>query len=519
MLNGLIDKLFTNLPIQQQSSRSNAGTITGTKQAKQLPAVPAVAQLKEVSVAQVLQMVLDDKNVDKKAKDFLQYHAEEAELIKAANKLLDEYSKKSSHENFTKLNDALPDLRDEINEKTDLMAGIIGEYALCKVKEVRKTFLDTVLEKDSSEMGPLFDKLIAQTTLGQEVDEKFKNRFLSYTLQSSKFATGEGRVKELMSLLGDRNIVINTLALGGPKAGQANPDVDNPKSEKSNARDKQADANLLKKVGGNLAEFVKEKQKAPDPRTVNPKKDEIGNLQIFMDKSDKLLPVYYGLQGDENVKAYASPMFTAVHHELGHLTNALKGQHGKKSDKYTGSEGALASLTDEEELQNISLDKFSDKAFTDELGLPERIAHGSLGGLDLASPDGLSEGQLFSDMQMWDERTYGKKKKLYHSLLTHIKTIADKYWGKYTNWKFKPSGVKKIAAAVETIGSRSDVITGQITAVKKLAATAKSGDASSRTEVTIKFYDVLSAISIDSEEQINVTIVELKKILATWFSD
>jgi hypothetical protein len=312
--------------------------------------------------------------------------------------------------------------------------------------------------------------------------------------------------------------VIDTLAIGGPKAGQNDPDTDNPKSEKTDARDKVADAQLLKKVGGNLAEFVKEKQKLPDTRAVNPKKEEIGNLKVFMDRSDKLLPIYYGLKGSEDVKAFASPMFTAVHHELGHLANALKGKHGKKADKYTGQEGNLANLTDEEELQNISLDKFSDKAFTDELGLPERIAHGSLGGLDLASPDGLNEAGLFSDMQMWDEKTYGKKKKLYHALLTQIKTIADKYWGKYTNWKFKPSGVKKIAEAVTTIGSKSETITNQIALIKKLATTAKGGDASSRTEVTIKFYDVLAAMSIDSEDKMNATSVELKKILDTWFA-
>jgi hypothetical protein len=60
---------------------------------------------------------------------------------------------------------------------------------------VRKTFLDTVLAKDVAEMRPLFDKLLNQITLAERVDEKFKYRFLSCVLQSSKFVTGEGRFK------------------------------------------------------------------------------------------------------------------------------------------------------------------------------------------------------------------------------------------------------------------------------------------------------------------------------------
>src|SRR5262249_44601334 len=153
--------------------------------------------------------------------------------------------------NFAKLNKDLPGIRDEITKQTDLQAGIIAEYAACKTEAVRKTLFDTVLAKDAAEVRALFDKLLDQRTLAPEgvqeegsdqvkyVDEKFKYRFLSYVLQSSKYATGEGRFRELMGLLGDRNVVIDQLGYGGPKAGLAVPD-DNPKSEKTDARDKDA---------------------------------------------------------------------------------------------------------------------------------------------------------------------------------------------------------------------------------------------------------------------------------------
>ncbi len=615
--------MFTNVPTQQQEFRSNAGAIAGTKQVKQLPAVPALTQLQQAHIVPVLQMVLDENNVKAKAVKFLKCHDEERELIYEANNLLTVYSKKGSTDNFNKLNNNLPGIRDKINTVTDFMADIIGEYADCKNGKIREDFFKIVLDKNSNEIGPLFDQLIGKIILGKDksaklgngkddniiedknlddknlnnniiedknlddknlnsniiedknlddknlnsniiedknlddknqnnniiedknlddknlnsniiedknlddknlnsniiedniiedkdIDVKFKNRFLSYVLQSMKFETGAGRVKELMRLIGNRTITINTLEMGGPKAGQLDPENDNPKSEKTDKRDKNKDKELLKKVGGNLAEFVKEKRKLGDRRIVNPDSKNIGNLQIFMDSSDKLLPVYYGLRKNEEVEAYTSPMFTAVHHELGHLTNALKGKHGRKEDKYSDEKG-LSGLTDEEELYNISLDKFSDKAFSDELRLPERIAHTSFGGLDKGSfNDELDEKLLSSDMRLWDEKTYGRKK--YYDLIDTIKTITDESWSKHTSWRFKPSGVQTIAAEIKEINGNTNDIKKQLETVKKYAIKFKDEKSSDRTEVTQKFYEALAKMSLDSEETINNTRLELKNV-------
>ncbi len=261
----------------------------GERDGFSMPAHPVQARAASAfSPVPVAQMVLDISNVQEKAGIFLACHAEEAKLISQANTLLGNYSNDATDENFNLLNQALPGIRDKITEQTELQAGIMGEYAACATESVRKTFLDAVLAKDSSEIRPLLDQLMGQITLSDGVDEKFKHRFLASVLQSSKFATGAGRLKELMGLLGERKVVIDKLTYGGPKAGLADYDTDNPKSEKVNARDPAADARLLKASGGNLAEYIKAKRGTEAARVANPKKTEIRNVTVLMDSSQKL---------------------------------------------------------------------------------------------------------------------------------------------------------------------------------------------------------------------------------------
>jgi hypothetical protein len=481
-----------------------------------------------LSTARVVQAVLDLENVREKASQFLACHEKESELIGKANVLLTNYSKDATPANFAKLNKDLPGIRDEITKQTDLQAGIIAEYAACKTEAVRKTFLDTVLAKDATELRPLFDKLLDQTTLAPErqqeegsdqvkyVDEKFKYRFLSYVLQSSKYATGEGRFRELMGLLGDRNVVIDKLPYSGPKAGLADPDTDNPKSEKTDARDKAADAELLKQSGGNLAEYIKAKRELDDTRTENPRKGELGNVTVLMDSSQQLLPVYYGLTGEKEVEAYTSPLFTAIHHELGHVVNSLKGKGGRKADKYTGAEGALLSLTDEEELQNISLDRFSDKAFTDELRLPERIAHGAFSGLDSATPK-LDEQFVKEDFKKWDKLTYRMDGRRLELLQT-IKALAAKNWDPYTKGGSKPDGVKEIATALTTPKSTRKQVMEQLGQIKGIADTSRKAPSKRRQQATKDFYAVVADLKFGSDEELAASTKALNDFAGKWFA-
>ncbi len=421
-------------------------------------------------------------------------------MIRQANTLLANYSNDATDVNFNLLNQALPGIRDKITEQTELQAGIMCEYAACGTEAVRKAFLDTVLAKDSSEMRPLFDQLLSQITLGEGVDEKFKHRFLASVLQSSKFATGAGRVKELVGLLGERKVVIDKLTYGGPKAGLEDFDTDNPKSEKLNARDPSADAKLLKEAGGNLAEFVKAKRGTEAARVENPKKTEIRNVTVLMDSSQQLLPVYYGLTPQKQVQAYTSPMFTAVHHELGHVVNALKGKGGRKADKYTADDDDLLFLTDEEELENISLDRYSDKAFTDEIGLPERIAHHAFTGLDAATPQ-LNQDFMKQDLQRWDERTYKVDEKRL-GLLRKIKSLVNQDWSPYTLNGVRPAGVTRIANALAALQTTRKGVLQQLNAVRQLALGSHGQLSVARSKTTSKFYEVVATMKFNTPEEL-----------------
>jgi hypothetical protein len=540
-----VSRQASRLPQQRQQNASHAGRlaqlaamVNGSplvrrqlKQRDEMQRKPlaALAQLTQAGFSsvpspQVAQLALDAENVQEKATQFLAAHDKESVLIGQANLLLKNYSEDATPANLKKLNDALPGIRDDINKLTDAQAAIVAEYAGCGVAGVRKTFLDAVLKKDSTELGPLFNKLIAQTSLAPErdqpedaeevvhVDEKFKYRFLSYVLQSSKYAAGEGRFRELMGLLGERQVVIDKLALSAPKAGLADPDTDNPKSEKRDARDKGADKRLLEDKGGNLAEFVKAKQQARrdagDTRDVNPARTEIRNVTVFMDSSQKLLPVYYGLTGQKEIQAFTSQQFTAVHHELGHMVNALKGQHGKKADKYGPTEGALGKLTDEEELQNISLDQFSDKAFTDELGLPERIAHHGYTELNKAVTE--FSGDFGTELSDWDKLTY-KLDARRVNILGRIKALTAKNWGAYTSGRSKPDGVIEIGNVLVTLKTTRKDVKAQLGLVKEKAAGAQARPSSRRTDPTKEFYAMGAGMKFESVEDLNATDAAITK--------
>ncbi|HEX5432951.1 MAG TPA: hypothetical protein VFY05_01835, partial [Candidatus Angelobacter sp.] len=298
---------------------------------------------------------------------------------------------------------------------------------------------------------------------------------------------------------GDRQVVIGARRFGAPLAGLERPE-DDPKSQKTDARDKRADQQLLHEKGGNLAEFIKAKRAQGETRVANPEKATIGNVQVDMDSSQQLLPVYFGLTGSKEVNAYTAPLFTAIHHELGHAVNRLKGVHGRKTDRYTPDEGLLSGLTDEEELQNISLDRYSDKAFTDELNLSERIAHGAFTNLD-AQERPFTEQDLKGALETWDKRTY-KMDELRSGLLQKIRSVAFKDWTPFTFHGSAPAGVLKIQKALSPLQTSRKGIIGQLNQVQKLALSSHENPSSTRTKTTAEFYRVLASMRFDSPERL-----------------
>ncbi|HET6991337.1 MAG TPA: DUF4157 domain-containing protein, partial [Bacteroidia bacterium] len=324
---------------------------------------------KNYGLNKIIQRVLNAMNVAAKAGQFLTAHNAERDLIIEANNLLKAFSEHATATTFNAVDQRLSAIRDAASVQTNTQAALIQEYIDTADEAVRKTFLDAVLQKDSAVLKPLFNTLINQTTLGAAVDPVYKRRFLSYVLQGMKFPSGEGRFTELMGLLGGRNIEINQMLLG-PSAGLQNPDVENVMGEKTNVRDRNADAELLEQHDGNLSEFIRAKAAGGDQRTANPLRVGIGNVAVNMERNQTVFPIFYGHTATKDVQAFTAPMFAANHHELGHVINKLKGKAGVHADRYDHRDGALSNLTDEEEVHNISLDQYSDKAMSTDLQLP-----------------------------------------------------------------------------------------------------------------------------------------------------
>lgn len=464
----------------------------------------------------VVRVVLNLGNVNATAKKFLDCHVAEAQLISQANDLLKGYSSEPTQSKLDELNEDLPEIRDNITIQTNAQARIIEAYAGSDSEEVRQAFLGQVLADDAEELLPLFNNLLGQTDLTEGVDSKFKFCFLSYVLQSSKYESGKGRLQEFMGLLGERRVVIDQAKLGAPQAGLVSEE-DDAKSEKSNRRVKGTEEALLLLNGGNLAEYVKAKRAQGETRTANDRRGEIRNVKVIMENAQKLLPIYFGLTLGKEVCAFTSPMFTAIHHELGHAVNRLKGKHGKKEDKYTkmGDKQPLVSLTDDEEMWNISLDDFSDKAFTDELNLPERIAHGAYSSLDY-SENPLRELDMKALLTQFDQCTYKVDGRRVQVLQT-IKGLTGKDWGPYTTGASRPNGVGKIVQLLAEVKSMRKDVLDQLTKIKALTGTSLKADSPRRSEATKEFYGVLAGMTFGSHDELTATTQALANFAAKRF--
>lgn len=491
--------------LEKEANLMGEKTLMQKKESDSLKSVPLKTNL---GFNQTVQRILNAKNVISKGQQFLAAHEAERQLIIQANTLLTAFSEHASGSTLKALNTKLLPIRDATYAQTNAQSDLIQEYIDTADEAIRKTFLDTVLQKDSAVLKPLFNTLINQTPLGMGVDIAYKRKFLSYVLQGMKFIAGEGRFIELMGLLGDRNIEINHLP-EGPSAGLAS-EQDDPLGEKTNRRNKATDANLLEEHDGNLSEFIKTKFGGADTRGANPAAGTIGDARVNMASDQQLFPIYYGHTATKDVQAFTSPMFAANHHELGHVVNKLKGKAGFRDDRYRG-DGILTHLTDEEEVYNISIDQHSDKALTTNLGLPERIAHGAMSKLDANTPE-VNGDYMFEDLNKWDKHTYnlspGRKK-----ALELIKRIADANWKEYTKYGSKPSGVKKIMTEVGSIKNMGLGMKKQLEAIRKIAITAAGEKSSDRKFQTSKFYEILSQMIVDTKNGLEILEIQLEVLI------
>jgi hypothetical protein len=358
---------------------------------------------------QIVQRVIDAKNVEIKATKFIQSAQEEWGIINTINMLLAEYSRFPTVDLFEMARAQIQDAREKIKDIHNRQAALLGEYldqgSDAKAKQIfLRTIIPHIDDQDIALVNRVADKVQKQDpTQPDDQFEHLRNRYLSFVVQVLSTKTGTLRLREFNRLLGDENIRLDLLPTGF-QAGFAN-DVDTAKSQKQEDRDVEVDQKIWKAVGENIPRFIEERfgKMGEDRRTPNLQTGQTGDLLVYLEKFQKLFPLYIGQGEAGQVAMFTSPLFTAIHHETGHVVNLLK-RLGGGENKYTSNEGPFRKLADEEEVYNISVDRYSDKAMSQELGLPERIAHGSFMAL-YAGNESFSEREAQESMQTWGQLT------------------------------------------------------------------------------------------------------------------
>jgi hypothetical protein len=408
---------------------------------------------------------LHKDNVEERIKFFNHCRRLEQEEVLKVNTLLTAYSKLPTLDMHQRLQIQMPAARTKIGLLHKRQAELITHFMdKGSSVEAKRAFLQGVipnfedtdpalvasissrlemaesfdLDKEDSAQLEKTDTTEVEKTDTTEVDKKrnallekafalLKGRMMTYIIQGLGTQTGKARLKEFEGLLGDkRKISLGTVAI---EMGAGLVDLKQDEfSRKQEERNPGEDDQLLETTGNNIPEFIDRRFGKKDGRTPNPQKDNIGDLSMYLDRNKKLFPVYIGLNKGGRVEMYSAPLFTAMHHETGHSVNFLKGVSGG-GNKYKGKgktdNKVLQVLTDEEEVHNISLDRYSDKVMSGELGLPERIAHGSYMGFDYAMEDIQDEGDFHGQLQYWKELTGQKDGKSNHirALQQQVETL------------------------------------------------------------------------------------------------
>jgi hypothetical protein len=341
-------------------------------------------------------------NVEKKIALFTDCGKKEKAEIDNVNILLTKYSKLPTLDVFETLQLQMSQARARIKELHQQQADLLGQYMDSKNEESKAAFLAGIIPGFKETDGELFRLIAGKVTQDDGQTEKtfklLRNRYLAYIVQGFGQQTSKDRLTEFGGLLGKRTITLGTVGAEFMAGFQDLPDLD--KGYKTDKRNEKEDGELFGEVEGNIPEFIDRrfgKDGTAQVRTPNKEAEETGNLSVLLENRMELFPVFVG-KGREHTELFSSPLFTAMHHETGHLINSLKGVSGGRN-KY-GKDDPLNVLTDEEEVYNISLDRYSDKALSQEMGLPERIAHKAYTGLTVGM-DSIAEKDTYALLNTW----------------------------------------------------------------------------------------------------------------------
>ncbi|MEM7084557.1 MAG: hypothetical protein AAF489_00150 [Bacteroidota bacterium] len=306
-----------------------------------------------------------------------------------------------------------------------------------------------------------------------------RGRFLLFMMQGLKDDMGAEQYKALNTNLDDRTLKVGKVGVNNLSAGMEDAVRDGQYASKMDDGDVASDAADWNDGGGSGIGFLNSKFAREYDRQANPERDRIQDMQINMDKDDELMPFFTGVQ-EGQMKLFSPPKKMTVHHEIGHVNSMLEGKSGEGKPMT----GKLGKLTDQEEMYNIWGGPRSDRAYGEELGLPQRFDHASL--VTYFAPGahgGGGHGDFTAALDSAKDFTNPVA-----SLVEQLKRLTHSYWGKITSYKFKPGGVKAIKNLLK-------VTPPDLDAIRTSAANSRDNETDNRHDFTQNFYIEVAKIN------------------------
>ncbi|MGL5890985.1 MAG: hypothetical protein ACRC3B_13945 [Bacteroidia bacterium] len=507
-------KLSVSKSLQSKATAEKAGSSGRSFDA---PAVQYKMQAAQMAFA-------DQPTATQEGVRFRTVSNEEFQLNVEINQLLETFQENPTPQKHQAMMLLIEQKRQAIKVKHVTLVGIVDEYEASNQPEQTAFFTSYLADKpqqfgggahanlgdgdlNHGQIEALFNSLRGKTQSdpglnnGQN-DSVERSRFLVFMLQGMHDDIGVDQYRNLDRNIGqNRNIIIDRGPRDNLLGGVANNN-DVPHTRKTDDGGVGQDANLLQQGGSGLG-YLNQKFANGYNRTANQNSANIGNVQVMMDENDDVLPIFTGVDQQNNTKLFTAPKKMTVHHEVGHLNSMLEGKAGGGQGKKFA--GDLRSLTDQEEMYNIWGGPRSDRAYGEELGIPRRTDHRSL-----VPYRGDNQGSTHGDFIPVLESAYGFTNtipQLQTLIITEIRRLANSTWGKITKgiWS-APDGVK----ALRTLLEQNGVTLQQLQ--QRAQQSGQNAD-NDRHGFTQRFYNRVGGINVNSRDSLKTSLVALKQMV------
>lgn len=459
--------------------------------------------------AQPIQLFQDITEAQEKGRLFRQLSNREYSENRRITNLLQAFQSNPTEGNHELMMEDIESVRQIIKEAHSIMVEIIEEYEATEDNEQQMAYFEAYLEDKpfydlpgaitQNEIAALFNSIMHKTEVGSdrfgEATPKERNRFLMFMMQGLRDDIGLEQYQALDLNLGEnRKLIVGQVGPNNMSGGLENYGRDNDFSKKTDDGEVALDDQDFTTGGGTGIGFLRSKFSRPYDRAPNPERDQIGNMQINMDRNDELMPIFPGMVGDK-MKLFSAPKKMAVHHEIGHVNSMLEGVSG--SGKFM--DGVARNLTDQEEMYNIWGGPRSDRAYGSELNLPERFSHGETLVTYFGPKNEGGGGGEYDDFMRMLELTDEFLSPV-TSLGIEIKRLCDSNWKKITKGIYsRPDGVKAIRAIVNLNPKNPD-----LAAIRELAIINRDkGLSNNRHPFTLDFYTALADIDPDDRTSLS----------------